>query len=153
MEVSFFCLTVIVLGHKDKRICQDLTVKLCKFEFTEINQIKATALYPHPGMAPFIWGENKLMKTSVMIIGSGPVGMRAAQEIAENNTGVSISIYGDKPYEPYNRVLLSPYLAGMENFESIRIRPRIGAQKAFKVRVNSCYFNRSHPPKPSSRLT
>ena len=41
------------------------------------------------------------MNTAVVVIGAGPVGVRAVEEISALNPDVSISLYGDEPYAPY----------------------------------------------------
>ncbi len=69
------------------------------------------------------------MKESVIIIGCGPVGIRAAEEISALNPEVSISLYGNESIAPYNRVLLSNYLAGQCGFDSLKITPKLD-QKA-----------------------
>ena len=48
----------------------------------------------------------------VVIIGAGPVGMHAANEIIRRDSRRNLVIYGDEPWEPYNRVQLSSLLAG-----------------------------------------
>lgn len=63
------------------------------------------------------------MKFKVIVVGTGPVGIRAAEEISSLDPGISISLYGDEPCEPYNRILISNYLAGQGDFSSIRALP------------------------------
>ncbi|MFK7996520.1 MAG: FAD-dependent oxidoreductase [Granulosicoccus sp.] len=48
----------------------------------------------------------------IVIVGSGPVGMRAAHEVLSRLPDRSVVIYGDEMHEPYNRVRLSTWLAG-----------------------------------------
>jgi nitrite reductase (NADH) large subunit len=48
----------------------------------------------------------------IVIIGNGPVGVKAAQLILTQSDYHHIVIYGDEKYAPYNRVQLSLYLAG-----------------------------------------
>lgn len=48
----------------------------------------------------------------IVIIGSGPVGIRALQLFIKQDPQVEIVIYGNEPWEPYNRVRLSTFLAG-----------------------------------------
>ncbi|OYW18202.1 MAG: hypothetical protein B7Z52_05480, partial [Burkholderiales bacterium 12-64-5] len=52
-------------------------------------------------------GDNPLV-----IVGAGPVGVRAAVELRRALPGASIVLYGDEPWHPYNRVRLSSLLAG-----------------------------------------
>jgi len=48
----------------------------------------------------------------IVIIGSGPVGIRLLQTLVKQDQKVSAVIYGNEPWEPYNRVQLSTFLAG-----------------------------------------
>ncbi len=47
-----------------------------------------------------------------LIIGSGPVGVRFANEILKRNAKASVTLIGEEKYVPYNRVQLSSLLAG-----------------------------------------
>ncbi len=57
----------------------------------------------------------------IVIIGSGPVGMRFVSELLDYSTGQPVVIYGDESWVPYNRVRLSSLLAGEVNHEDIVI--------------------------------
>ncbi|NOZ51827.1 MAG: hypothetical protein GXP08_01595 [Gammaproteobacteria bacterium] len=48
----------------------------------------------------------------IVIVGAGPVGMHAANEIIRRDKGRNLVIFGDEPREPCNRVKLSSLLAG-----------------------------------------
>lgn len=48
----------------------------------------------------------------VIVIGSGPVGIRAVQELLKRDSYVKIAIFGDEPWKPYNRIKLSSLLTG-----------------------------------------
>ncbi len=48
----------------------------------------------------------------VVVVGAGPVGVRAVQELRRRQPGVPVVLYGDEPWEPYNRVRLSSFLGG-----------------------------------------
>ncbi len=48
----------------------------------------------------------------IIIIGTGPAGIRAAQEIIKLNPDSTIGMFGDEPWEPYNRVKLSSLISG-----------------------------------------
>lgn len=48
----------------------------------------------------------------IIIIGSGPVGVRAVHELCQLNPDTNIAIFGDEPWEPYNRIQLSALVAG-----------------------------------------
>lgn len=53
---------------------------------------------------------NNVEKT--IIIGSGPVGVRMASELLKYNSQASVHLFGNEPFEPYNRVQLTAVLAG-----------------------------------------
>lgn len=48
----------------------------------------------------------------IVVIGTGPVGVRFAQDLHRRDPSIPMVIYGDEPWEPYNRVRLSSFLAG-----------------------------------------
>jgi len=49
---------------------------------------------------------------SVVIVGTGPVGIRVAEELLRRDPSRAIVLYGDEPWEPYQRVQLSALLMG-----------------------------------------
>lgn len=49
---------------------------------------------------------------AIVIVGSGPVGMQMANELARREMQLPVIVYGSEPVQPYNRVRLSDYLAG-----------------------------------------
>ena len=46
------------------------------------------------------------------MIGMGPVGIRFVQSLLKTNRDTRVVVYGNEPWEPYNRVQLSSFLAG-----------------------------------------
>jgi nitrite reductase (NADH) large subunit len=48
----------------------------------------------------------------IVVVGTGPVGMHIAHKLLDYNPQCAISLYGDEPWEPYNRVRLSTFLSG-----------------------------------------
>ncbi|BAU49457.1 nitrite reductase [Sulfurifustis variabilis] len=48
----------------------------------------------------------------IVIVGTGPVGMRVAAELLRRDPYCPIVLYGDEPWEPYQRVRLSALLMG-----------------------------------------
>jgi nitrite reductase (NADH) large subunit len=48
----------------------------------------------------------------VIIVGAGPVGIRAAQALLRRDPQTPLLLFGDEPWQPYNRVRLSSLLAG-----------------------------------------
>jgi nitrite reductase (NADH) large subunit len=57
--------------------------------------------------------------TPVVIVGAGPVGIKAAQELHRRRPALPIVIYGDEPSEPYNRVRLSAFLSGELKWQAL----------------------------------
>ncbi len=61
------------------------------------------------------------MKDKLVLIGNGMAGMRTIEELlkldeAEN---YAITVFGEEPHPNYNRILLSPVLAGEQKFDDI----------------------------------
>jgi nitrite reductase (NADH) large subunit len=51
-------------------------------------------------------------RAPVVIVGSGPVGVRVAQELHRRDPAIPVVLYGAEKREPYNRVRLTSFLAG-----------------------------------------
>jgi len=48
----------------------------------------------------------------IIVIGTGSAGLKTVSEILQRDPEASIVLYGDEPWEPYNRVHLSTFLSG-----------------------------------------
>jgi len=59
-------------------------------------------------------------KLPVVVIGSGPVGLRFIQALRKRNPKQEVILYGKEPWEPYNRVKLSLLLSGEANFSQLK---------------------------------
>ena len=55
----------------------------------------------------------------VVVVGTGPVGIRVVEELLKREPTTHILVYGDEPWEPYNRVRLSSLLSGEINLPGI----------------------------------
>lgn len=55
---------------------------------------------------------NYIDELPIIIIGTGPVGIRALQAIMRIDPAARVVIFGNEPWVPYNRVKLSSFLAG-----------------------------------------
>jgi nitrite reductase (NADH) large subunit len=55
----------------------------------------------------------------VVIVGSGPVGVRVAQELARHDPERPVVLYGAERSEPYNRVRLTSFLAGELDYDTL----------------------------------
>lgn len=58
-------------------------------------------------------------KEPIVIVGTGPVGIRTLHELLKLNPSQSVVIYGDEPWEPYNRVRLSSFMAGQVSWQEM----------------------------------
>lgn len=65
--------------------------------------------------------EPRLENKKIIVIGSGPVGMKFVQEVLKRHPTANIKVFGNEPYQPYNRVQLSSVLAGETSREAIQI--------------------------------
>jgi len=62
------------------------------------------------------------MKEKLVLIGNGMAGMRTIEELLElDNEMYDITVFGAEPYGNYNRILLSPVLAGEKTIEEIML--------------------------------
>lgn len=55
----------------------------------------------------------------IVVVGTGPVGIRVVEELLKREPTAHILVYGDEPGEPYNRVRLSSLLSGEINLPGI----------------------------------
>ncbi len=55
----------------------------------------------------------------IAVVGTGPVGIRVVEELLKREPTTRILVYGDEPWEPYNRVRLSALLSGEINLPGI----------------------------------
>jgi nitrite reductase (NADH) large subunit len=57
-----------------------------------------------PSLPPF--------EAPVIVVGAGPAGMRAAQELIQRDPTCAVTLFGDERWQPYNRVRLTPLMVG-----------------------------------------
>lgn len=61
----------------------------------------------------------------LVVIGNGMAGCRAVEELLARDPGrYQVTIFGAEPHVNYNRIMLSPVLAGEKTFDEIVINPR-----------------------------
>ncbi|HEX7849764.1 MAG TPA: nitrite reductase large subunit NirB [Sphingomonas sp.] len=61
----------------------------------------------------------------LVVIGNGMAGCRAVEELIARDTGrYRVTIFGAEPHVNYNRIMLSPVLAGEKSFDDIVINDR-----------------------------
>jgi nitrite reductase (NADH) large subunit len=64
-------------------------------------------------------------KPRLVVIGNGMAGMRTVEELLGLDAGLyDITVFGAEPYGNYNRILLSPVLAGEKTIDDIMIHDR-----------------------------
>ncbi len=63
----------------------------------------------------------------IVIVGTGPAGMRVAEELLRRDPARAIVLYGDEPWEPYQRVQLSALLMGEIGWSAIDNRLQLRA--------------------------
>jgi nitrite reductase (NADH) large subunit len=65
------------------------------------------------------------MKPSLVVVGNGMAGMRTVEELLALDAGLyDITVFGAEPRMNYNRILLSPVLAGEKTADEIVLHPR-----------------------------
>lgn len=73
----------------------------------------------------------------IVVVGAGPVGVRFCQELARQSPQQSIILYGEEPWDPYNRVKLSSLLAGEMDEDAVSTRPAIDQLPQVETRYNT----------------
>ncbi|WP_206377738.1 nitrite reductase large subunit NirB [Sphingobium psychrophilum] len=83
------------------------------------------------GTGPVAGSEDQLLvpmddvREHLVVVGNGMAGCRAVEELlARDGTRYRVTIFGAEPYVNYNRIMLSPVLAGEKTFEQIVINDR-----------------------------
>ena len=73
--------------------------------------------------------------TRIVVIGAGPIGVRFAHELNSRQQHFYITLFGDEPRAPYNRVNLSGYLAGECNEASLNLNQPGRSNSAIDQRI------------------
>jgi nitrite reductase (NADH) large subunit len=64
-------------------------------------------------------------KPALVVIGNGMAGMRTVEELLKLAPGMyDITVFGAEPHGNYNRILLSPVLAGEKTVDDIMLHTR-----------------------------
>src|SRR3546814_14781675 len=73
----------------------------------------------------------------LVVVGNGMAGCRTVEEVLKRDSGrYRITIFGAEPRVNYNRIMLSPLLAGEKAFEDIVIRSE--ERRVGKECVSTC---------------
>jgi len=63
-------------------------------------------------------------KTKLVMVGNGMAGVRALEELLKIAPDIyDITVFGAEPHPNYNRILLSPVLAGEQTLDEIVLNP------------------------------
>ncbi len=62
------------------------------------------------------------VQKNIVVIGAGPVGVRFIDELKQKNVNCCVSLFGNEPYDPYNRVQLSHVLSRSKDYDDIVTR-------------------------------
>jgi nitrite reductase (NADH) large subunit len=66
-----------------------------------------------------------LPRPRLVVIGNGMAGMRTVEELLKlAPDAYEITVFGSEPHPNYNRILLSPVLAGEQTIDEIVLNPR-----------------------------
>jgi nitrite reductase (NADH) large subunit len=64
-------------------------------------------------------------KLKLVVVGNGMAGMRTLEELLKAAPGLyDVTVFGDEPHPNYNRIMLSPVLAGEQTVEQIVLNSR-----------------------------
>lgn len=72
----------------------------------------------------------------VVIVGAGPVGVHSARLLRSAAPEIPVVLYGDEPWEPYDRVQLSTLLAGQRRAAEVMTIPLDTAGGGLEARLN-----------------
>lgn len=61
----------------------------------------------------------------IVVVGAGPVGIRAVNELVRRDPLCPIVLYGDEPWEPYQRVQLTALMLGETDLHAISNKPAL----------------------------
>ncbi len=62
------------------------------------------------------------MKRKLVVVGNGMAGMRTVEELLKLAPDIyDITVFGAEPHGNYNRIMLSPVLAGEKSFDEIML--------------------------------
>ena len=80
---------------------------------------------PPPEGAQFAPSEVRAARMKLVLVGNGMAGMRTLEELLKAAPDhYDITVFGDEPHPNYNRIMLSPVLAGEQTVEQIVLNSR-----------------------------
>jgi nitrite reductase (NADH) large subunit len=67
----------------------------------------------------------QMAQMKLVLVGNGMAGVRTLEELLKAAPGMyDITVFGDEPHPNYNRIMLSPVLAGEQTVEQIVLNSR-----------------------------
>lgn len=84
-----------------------------------------------PHRDPSVWSDRPLV-----VVGTGPVGVRFTREFLRLRPGAAVVVYGAEPWAPYNRVKLSHYLSGELDDDELASSSSLPDQPGLVTRYN-----------------
>ena len=88
--------------------------------------------FEHSGSYTYISDETK----AIVVVGTGPVGIHFIQELLQRDCDHPIVVYGGEPWQPYDRVRLSSYLAGDVSRDELELDASMKSRAGFELRLN-----------------
>lgn len=73
---------------------------------------------------------------AIVVVGTGPVGIHFIQELLQRDCDRPIVVYGGEPWQPYDRVRLSSYLAGDVTRDDLELDASLESRAGFELRLN-----------------
>lgn len=89
-------------------------------------------------------GTDTGLPAPVVVVGTGPVGIRFVDELLKRSPHTPITLYGNEPWEPYNRVRLAGLLTGELNLAGIQ-NPLKLPNRHQVVQHHNCEIVSIHP--------
>ncbi len=74
----------------------------------------------------------------VVIVGAGPVGVRALREVRRSRPELPVVLYGDERHDPYNRVQLSGLLSGTHKLHELALASDLLAEEDAASEFRRC---------------
>ena len=73
---------------------------------------------------------------AIVVVGTGPVGIHFIHELLQRNCDRPIVVYGGEPWQPYDRVRLSSYLAGDVTRDDLALDASLESEAGLELRLN-----------------
>ena len=81
--------------------------------------------------------QSELATRPVIVVGTGPVGIRFVQELHKRKPEQRVLVFGDEPWLPYNRVKLSSLLSGDATLEELQAGTTLPDAEQIETQYNN----------------